>query len=138
VVGATIAFYGPNLGQATKVVVGVVPSEHAESELGNWMVKHGDVRSDAAVAGEILEYMEGQGVLSAVLTEVSSAVPTKRDRLRDGEWCPRLRILAPAMSLHRAAHALIVHPPSIAHQGSIQRYACACATLTETNIARSV
>jgi L-arabinose isomerase len=69
VVGATIAFYGPNLGQATKVVVGVVPSEHAESELGNWMVKHGDVRSDAAVAGEILEYMEGQGVLSAVLTE---------------------------------------------------------------------
>src|SRR5258707_837888 len=29
---ATIAFYGPNLSQATKVTVGIVPSENAEVE----------------------------------------------------------------------------------------------------------
>ena len=27
---ATIAFYGPNLSQATKIAVGIVPSENAE------------------------------------------------------------------------------------------------------------
>ena len=29
---ATIAFYGPNLSQATKITVGIVPSENAEVE----------------------------------------------------------------------------------------------------------
>ena len=29
---ATIAFYGPNLSQATKAAVGIIPSENAEAE----------------------------------------------------------------------------------------------------------
>ena len=34
---ATVAFYGPNLSQATKVAVGIVPSENAEvEELRDW------------------------------------------------------------------------------------------------------
>ena len=37
---ATIAFYGPNLSQATKVAVGIMPSENAEvKELRNWKVE---------------------------------------------------------------------------------------------------
>ena len=37
---ATIAFYGPNLSQATKVVVGIMPSENAEvEELRDWKVE---------------------------------------------------------------------------------------------------
>lgn len=44
---ATIAFYGPDLSQATKVAVGIVPSEHAEvAELHDWTVDRGDVRAD--------------------------------------------------------------------------------------------
>jgi hypothetical protein len=44
---ATIAFYGPNLSQATKVTVGIVPSENAEvKELRDWKIEHGDVRAD--------------------------------------------------------------------------------------------
>ena len=36
---ATIAFYGPNLTQATKVAVGIVPSENAEpQEVRDWKV----------------------------------------------------------------------------------------------------
>ena len=38
---ATVAFYGPNLGQATTAVVGIVPSENAEVEscaTGQWVV----------------------------------------------------------------------------------------------------
>ena len=42
---ATIAFYGPNLDQATKVAVGIVPFENAEiAEMRDWKVDHGDIR----------------------------------------------------------------------------------------------
>ena len=41
---ATIAFYGPNLSQATKVAVGIVPSENANvEELRDWKVDCGDI-----------------------------------------------------------------------------------------------
>ena len=50
---ATIAFYGPNLSQATKVAVGILPSENAEvEELRDWKVDHGDIRADPGVARE--------------------------------------------------------------------------------------
>ena len=63
---ATIAFYGPNLSQATKVTVGIVPSENAEvQELRNWKLDRGDVRTDSDIAREILEFMEKHRVLSA-------------------------------------------------------------------------
>jgi hypothetical protein len=53
---ATIAFYGPNLSQATKVTVGIVPSENAEvEELRDWKVNRGDIRRDPGIAREILE-----------------------------------------------------------------------------------
>ena len=52
---ATIAFYGPTLSQATKVAVGIVPSETAEpSEMRDWKVENGDVRADPTIAQEIL------------------------------------------------------------------------------------
>ena len=42
---ATIAFYGPNLSQATKVAVAIVPSENAEpQQLRDWKLAHGDIR----------------------------------------------------------------------------------------------
>jgi hypothetical protein len=48
---ATIAFYGPNLSQATKVAVGIVPFENEDvTALRDWKVDHGDVRSDSGIA----------------------------------------------------------------------------------------
>src|SRR5271157_545764 len=62
---ATIAFYGPNLSQATKVAVGIVPSENADvEEIRDWKVDRGDVRTDPGVAREILEFIQEQGALS--------------------------------------------------------------------------
>ena len=44
---ATIAFYGPNLNQATKVTVGIVPTENAEvAQLRTWTVDRDDIRTD--------------------------------------------------------------------------------------------
>src|ERR1700682_2611947 len=56
---ATIAFYGPNLQQATTPAVGIVPSENAEvEELRAWIVDRGDIRGDPGIAREILEFIE--------------------------------------------------------------------------------
>jgi hypothetical protein len=46
---ATIVFYGPDLSQATKVAVGIMPSENAEvKELRDWKVDRGDIRTEGA------------------------------------------------------------------------------------------
>ena len=48
---ATIAFYGPNFSRATKVTVGIVPSENAEvEELRAWKVDDGEIRADPRIA----------------------------------------------------------------------------------------
>jgi hypothetical protein len=51
---ATIAFYGPNLSQATKAAVGIIPSENAEAEeMRAWHVLDGDIREDVSIGQEI-------------------------------------------------------------------------------------
>jgi len=67
---ATVAFYGPNLSQATKVTVGIVPSENAEvEELRDWKVDCGDIRGDPGIAREISEFIEKHRVLSVTMTD---------------------------------------------------------------------
>ena len=86
---ATIAFYGPNLTQATKVAVGIVPSEDAEpTEMRDWKVETGDVRNDLDVASEILEFIDGQGVLSIIMSDGIMGCPHQEGIDYEGEWCP--------------------------------------------------
>jgi hypothetical protein len=87
---ATVAFYGPNLSQATKVTVGILPSENAEvKELRDWKVDRGDIRADPGIVQEILEFIEQHRVLS------------RRNRLRR-RMVSGLRVLARTRSLYRA------------------------------------
>jgi len=86
---ATIAFYGPNLSQATKVAVGIVPFENAEvSAMRDWTVDHGDVRTDSRIAQEILEFIEKHGALSVVMTDGIIGCPHQEGIDYEGEWCP--------------------------------------------------
>ena len=86
---ATIAFYGPNLSQATKVAVGIVPSETAEPrEVRDWKVDNGDVRADPAIVQEILDFIEGHNVLSVVMTDGIIGCPHQEGVDYEGEWCP--------------------------------------------------
>jgi hypothetical protein len=86
---ATMAFYGPNLSQATKVAVGIVPLENAEvAEMRNWKVDHGDIRGDTGVAREILEFIEKHGVLSVAMTDGIIGCPHQQGIDYQGEWCP--------------------------------------------------
>lgn len=86
---ATIAFYGPNLSQATKVAVGIVPSETAEPrEVRDWKVENGDVRADPAIAQEILDFIEGHSVLSVVMTDGIIGCPHQEGVDYEGECVP--------------------------------------------------
>src|SRR5258708_33231222 len=73
---ATIAFYGPNLSQATKVTGGIVPSANAEvEELRDWQGDYGDIRADPGIARQILGFIEKHRVLSVAMTDVVSGCP---------------------------------------------------------------
>ena len=86
---ATVAFYGPNLDRATKVAVGIIPSENAEAEeMRAWHVESGDVREDAAVAEEILEFIGKHGALTVAMTDRIIGCPHQEGIDYEGEWCP--------------------------------------------------
>ena len=86
---ATIAFYGPNLRQATKVAVGIMPSENAEvEELRDWRVERGDIRADPGIAREILEFIEQHQVRSVAMTDGIIGCPHQEGIDYEGEWCP--------------------------------------------------
>src|SRR5262249_52736742 len=84
---ATVAFYGPNLSQATKITVGIVPSENAEvEELRDWKVDDGEIRNDARIAREILEFIEEHGVLSVAMTDGIIVRPAQQGSEYDCVW----------------------------------------------------
>ena len=86
---ATIAFYGPDLSRATKVAVGIVPSEDSEvKELRDWKVDHGDVPTDPAIAKEILNFIERHGTVSVAMTDRIIGCPHQEGIDYDGDWCP--------------------------------------------------
>ena len=51
-------------------------------------VDHGDIRADAGVAPEILEFMEKHGVLSVAMTDGIIGCPHQEGIDYEGEWCP--------------------------------------------------
>jgi hypothetical protein len=83
---ATVAFYGPNLRQATKVTVGIVPSENAEvEELRDWKVDDGEIRADPRIVREILEFIESGGKASNTIAQF--ACPSSL-----GSFCQKSRL----------------------------------------------
>ena len=82
---ATIAFYGPNLSQATKVVVGIMPSENAEVEelRDRWIMV-----TFARTRKEILKFIENHRVLSVAMTDAIIGCPHQEGIDYEGEWCP--------------------------------------------------
>jgi hypothetical protein len=86
---ATIAFYGPNLNQATKVTVGIVPTENAEvAQLRAWTVDRDDIRTDPGIAREILEFIDEHHVLSVAMIDGIIGCPHQQGIDYEGEWCP--------------------------------------------------
>jgi hypothetical protein len=67
---ATVAFYGPDDQRASKVAVGILTKEDADPDiLERWFAEDRDVRTDPAVAQEILEFIRRHGAKSVVMTD---------------------------------------------------------------------
>ena len=104
---ATVALYGPDDTQATKLAVGIVPSEGVEAtELRRWFSKETDIRRDAAVAEEVLAFIETSGAKTVVDDRPHHRLPTRRGhRLRGCDLSP-LFVLGRPRPLDRQALTL--------------------------------
>lgn len=86
---ATVAYYGPNLDRASKVVVGIIPFEGADvSEISDGKLDFGDVRKDARIAEEILDFIKAQGAVSVVAADGIIGCPHQEGIDYEGQWCP--------------------------------------------------
>ena len=88
---ATIAFYGPDDCQATKVAVGIVTREGAEPDyLERWYADHGDLRSDDEVTALIRAFLVQHSVLSVVAVDRIIGCPHEEGvDYADGTACPQ-------------------------------------------------
>jgi hypothetical protein len=86
---ARIAFYGPNLSQATKVLcLNRTVREGGGSADTQPEVDHGDIRGDAGVARVILEFIEKHRVLAVAVTDGIIGCAHQQGINYEGEWCP--------------------------------------------------
>jgi hypothetical protein len=82
---ATIIFYGPDDKKASKVVLGIIPSEGAEPQLHKWFRKslNGDVRYDIDLQNTWLEIIRREGVQKVAMIEEINGCP------HEGGWIMR-------------------------------------------------
>lgn len=87
---ATVAFYGPDAGRASKVAVGIVLDDSDEVvELERWWSEKGDVRRDPAIGRSVEEFIRSHGVRSVVMTDGLLGCPHEEgEDYPEGEVCP--------------------------------------------------
>jgi len=86
---ATVAFYGPDDTTATKLAVGIVPSEGADAgEPRRWFSGEGDIRNDTRVGEEVLAFIEAAGAKTVVMTDGIIGCPHEEGIDYEGPTCP--------------------------------------------------
>lgn len=87
---ATVAFYGADDQIATKVAVGIIPSEGADvDELKRWTVERGDIRNSAITEMEIVQWLTSRDVRSVVVSPSIIGCPHEEGvDYPEGEACP--------------------------------------------------
>ncbi len=87
---ATLAFYGPDDTVASKVAVGILPSQPAGvTALERWFSDEGDVRVDPKVESEVIAFIKRQGVKTVLITDGIIGCPHEEGvDYPDGESCP--------------------------------------------------
>ena len=87
---ATIAFYGPDDQRASKVAVAVFAQEGAEPVLERWFSEDQDLRHDAAVARQILAFLEQHQARSVTMADRILGCPHEEGiDYPDGQSCPQ-------------------------------------------------
>ena len=87
---ATVAFYGPDESRASKVAVGIIPSEGSKTtELERWRSDSSDVRRDPEIGNEILEFIGRHGAATIVMADRIIGCPHEEGiDYPDGTVCP--------------------------------------------------
>lgn len=87
---ATVAFYGSDASRASKVAVGIIPSENAAaSVLQRWTSETSDVRRDPGIGNQILAFIGEQGARTVVLSPGIIGCPHEEGvDYPEGEVCP--------------------------------------------------
>ena len=86
---ATVSLYGPNAGQATKIVVRIVPERDAREISREWLSEEWDIRFDTGVAHEVSVYLGLHRVQSMMLNDEIMGCPHEEDRdYPIGKSCP--------------------------------------------------
>jgi hypothetical protein len=86
---ATLVLYGPDDTRATKLAVGIVLAEDADvSDLRRWFSDGTDIRNDAAVAQEVLAFIEAAGAKSVVMMDRIIGCPHEEGIDYQGPTCP--------------------------------------------------
>ena len=88
---ATVAFYGPDDGRASKVAVAIVAREGAEPDpLERWFSATGDVRADPAIGRDILAFVQKHEAKTVVMTDRIIGCPHEEGiDYPEGEACPQ-------------------------------------------------
>ncbi len=88
---ATVAFYGPDDTRASKVAVGIVAAPDTEPiVLKRWFAEDGDLRTNPAVASEILRFLGVHGARSVVMSDGIIGCPHEEGTdYPDGQVCPQ-------------------------------------------------
>ena len=86
---ATVALYGPDDTRATKLTVGIVPTEDADaSDLRRWFSEGADIRNDTGVAEEVLAFIDAAGARSVAMTDRIIGCPHEEGIDYEGPTCP--------------------------------------------------
>ncbi len=87
----TVAFYGPDNKRASKVAVAVLVAEDEEPvALERWFSDHDDVRANAAIADEIKDLLQRNGVRSVAMADRIIGCPHEEGvDYPEGEPCPQ-------------------------------------------------
>jgi hypothetical protein len=88
---ATIAYYGPDDKNATKVTVGIVPNENDEpSILKRWFNEETDIRKDRITSEEIIAFIKENKPKSVVMADRIMGCPHEEGvDYPAGSKCPK-------------------------------------------------
>jgi hypothetical protein len=88
---ATIASYGPDDTRASKVAVSIIDAEDTDpSAMQRWFSEEGDVRTDPAIARQILDFVRNHGARSVIASDRIIGCPHEEGiDYPDGQVCPR-------------------------------------------------
>ena len=88
---ASVAFYGPDNKQATKVAVGVVMGKDQDpAVMERWFSEKSDVRHDTEIGGQITDLLRPYNVKSVAATDRIIGCPHEEGKdYPDGEACPQ-------------------------------------------------